>query len=1440
MPSPAPPGPGSFAFHQVQHSYKHGSGGPCPTVADNRALEITGSANLWPSDHAETAAQLHGTHTAVPGCSRQGGYEDAGPRVTQILDAPVGEGTASFRPSPPLLFPISNALPDCAESANTVASASALTSSSTPGGLPAATNSLVSGGLARPQNHLAAAPKGSSATYGAHCDDRMPSSRVMLPHIVTRKDAGEASFVAPAAADWRGWMAPVSASAVNHEAAREPSITPVAATHLPTSTGFPNARPTGASQSPWSPALQAPWRPFHGLTASTSMWGPPFGGESAAIEPFLYTGAHDPRSEFRDWPHGLDLNERTDLQPQTLLSRGATNRDAQLSSRSDAPLHDDRQASAADMSSGEVRFGVTPTSRAPQSLISPPFSFDLRGGHPNDTQVNYWGDIAVEGDLNKAAELTDFGLAQRLSLGAATSTSSAVDSEHTFRSLSARQATDSAVRPEGDGNEPGAESTPSDQAGSRATPPHPSSTTRASARGRGRGDNNRRRRSRGDSSPRGGSGGSGRRPDGRRDGAPGAPGSRNGPGEPQRANGAPTVRDYNRRISSCARRKDLGGALNALQELDTSPNLRRNLFTYNAVINALVVCNQHVRAKMVWDEMSAAGISPNLVTYNTMLKSCFSGASGDVDRAFALVREMEENDIMADRVTLNSLINSCVAAGHVKEARQVYEQMRQRDIEPDDFTFTTLAKAGASQGNIEMLDALLVHQLNHHTRLYREQEFNGTLGKSDNAREGQSAAVHRRTSEDRAGDHGKDSAVRRICPVAYNAIADAYIRCGQPLRALELLAWMRNPDEVSLGLAVPPNPAPVEPDVQSFNVKLKALRECGAPTSEAMKAVDEMRKLNLESDHITLLTLADLCCRRGEMDLAKGVLKVATDADVRDFGQTWTESAGSNSVGGRRGNGRPKGLPNNLNGYDGKKGNGTSRSAKANASLFNALIRGYASLDPPDVESAVGLYNTMRGYVRDYGFSFYAPDAVTYTMLVDGFARIGDAKRAEEVIEEMEAAGSSSVSVVAYNALLKANRGNGSGKAFEIFNRIKARGLKPDVVTYNTMCDFLSTEENGIQLAEDLFREMRAHNVSPDLLTFNTLLKGAAKSKGSANNSASALSTAYHWLRELRKHGLRPDEFTYQSMVSACAAAGDASRALEFFRCVEEERARRVRMKTRSQSTGSMTGLEAESRRRSSSPQAQGAHAGASESWSVNDSLLMLEPGRNGHSTTDGESSAGERGRDSSLGSPQDGPKDWMLLAHPAAYIALMRAFLSSGREDSLERVLRLRDEMDARGLELGTAGYTAVADAYADRGDIENVERTLRDMTSRTAPTSRGGLAPVHHSLRMKALCNADRLDDAIAIIPEVENPDAAIFNQLIFVCTRLRDRDRLVKVLRAMEDAGVAPDSVTVKALSGLMRNLASSLRTFSTRFQSSVAKYTGIEEPGEVESDPTTGSD
>merc|ERR1719487_1654217 len=90
-------------------------------------------------------------------------------------------------------------------------------------------------------------------------------------------------------------------------------------------------------------------------------------------------------------------------------------------------------------------------------------------------------------------------------------------------------------------------------------------------------------------------------------------------------------------------------------------------------------------------DMRGAGVSPDRITYSTLIKGhCFSG---NIDAAFAVLREMRDTDGLApDEVLYNSLLDGCAKEHRLQEALDLFASMRAEGVRPSNFTLCTLVK----------------------------------------------------------------------------------------------------------------------------------------------------------------------------------------------------------------------------------------------------------------------------------------------------------------------------------------------------------------------------------------------------------------------------------------------------------------------------------------------------------------------------------------------------------------------------------------------------------------------------------------------------------------------------------------------------------------------------------------------------------------------------
>jgi len=93
-----------------------------------------------------------------------------------------------------------------------------------------------------------------------------------------------------------------------------------------------------------------------------------------------------------------------------------------------------------------------------------------------------------------------------------------------------------------------------------------------------------------------------------------------------------------------------------------------------------------------------------------------------------------------------------------------------------------------------------------------------------------------------------------------------------------------------------------------------------------------------------------------------------------------------------------------------------------------------------------------------------------------------------------------------------------------LFNQMKAEGVEPNVVTYNTLIK-AAGENQDYNYAKELFGEMDRKRLQPDVVTYSTLIKAAAENRDYPH--AKAL------FREMGRNGLQPDVVTYKTLIKA-------------------------------------------------------------------------------------------------------------------------------------------------------------------------------------------------------------------------------------------------------------------------------------------------------------------
>ncbi|XP_057972325.1 pentatricopeptide repeat-containing protein At1g08070, chloroplastic-like [Malania oleifera] len=157
---------------------------------------------------------------------------------------------------------------------------------------------------------------------------------------------------------------------------------------------------------------------------------------------------------------------------------------------------------------------------------------------------------------------------------------------------------------------------------------------------------------------------------------------------------------------------------------------RRDVVSWNTMLACYAQCGKSNEALDLFDEMRAAGIMPTEATVVSLLSACAHlGALSQGLRVHAYIneRKIEVNSIVGtalvdmyckcgsisratkafnsmqckDVLAWNTIISGMAMHGHVKEAQQLFNEMQEKGVAPNDITFVAMLGAFSHAGMVE-------------------------------------------------------------------------------------------------------------------------------------------------------------------------------------------------------------------------------------------------------------------------------------------------------------------------------------------------------------------------------------------------------------------------------------------------------------------------------------------------------------------------------------------------------------------------------------------------------------------------------------------------------------------------------------------------------------------------------------------------------------------
>ena len=182
-------------------------------------------------------------------------------------------------------------------------------------------------------------------------------------------------------------------------------------------------------------------------------------------------------------------------------------------------------------------------------------------------------------------------------------------------------------------------------------------------------------------------------------------------------------------------------------------------------------------------------------------------------------------------------------------------------------------------------------------------------------------------------------------------------------------------------------------------------------------------------------------------------------------------------------------------------------------------------------------------------------DEVLINILLDALINNQHLDKAVKLLRLVLQSGQAKADVISYNTLLKGCAQQRKDRlAFEIFELMKSKSVRPNDVTFNSIID-TCVRAGKMHKAWALLKEMQASgDVSPDNFTYSTLIKGIKPDSQTGNvGNYHDLENAFALLERLQKNStVKPDEVLYNCLIDACVRFHDVSRAVRVFNRMQE------------------------------------------------------------------------------------------------------------------------------------------------------------------------------------------------------------------------------------------------------------------------------------------------
>merc|ERR1740121_1782471 len=134
-------------------------------------------------------------------------------------------------------------------------------------------------------------------------------------------------------------------------------------------------------------------------------------------------------------------------------------------------------------------------------------------------------------------------------------------------------------------------------------------------------------------------------------------------------------------------------------------NVYSDEILFNSVLETCVR-HDHRRLEGILDGFSGSGLRPAVHTYGSMIKAC--GALRRLPRCWELFKELEQRGMEPNDVVLGCMLDALVSNGEVDQAVALLAEWKHR-VRPNTVVYNAVIDAQARSGSMEVVSELVGH-----------------------------------------------------------------------------------------------------------------------------------------------------------------------------------------------------------------------------------------------------------------------------------------------------------------------------------------------------------------------------------------------------------------------------------------------------------------------------------------------------------------------------------------------------------------------------------------------------------------------------------------------------------------------------------------------------------------------------------------------------------